>query len=56
VLLTYDGYDHMSNADPSACVEEAMPRYVVDLVTPPRGTVCPSDRQPFDPDFGQPLL
>jgi hypothetical protein len=56
VLLTYDGYDHMSNADPSACVEEAMPRYVVDLVTPPRGTVCPSDWQPFDPDFGQPLL
>jgi hypothetical protein len=25
--------------------------YLVDLVTPPPGTVCPSDHQPFDPDF-----
>jgi hypothetical protein len=22
---------------------------------PPDGTVCQPDRQPFDPDFGQPL-
>jgi pimeloyl-ACP methyl ester carboxylesterase len=55
VLLTHAGYGHMSNADPSGCVEQAMPRYMVDLVTPPRGTVCRSDRQPFDPDFGKPL-
>ena len=27
-------------------------RYLVDLTTPARGTVCPSDRLPFDPDFG----
>jgi hypothetical protein len=28
--------------------------YLVDLTTPPRGTVCLSDHLPFDPDFGQP--
>ena len=27
-------------------------RHLVDLTTPARGTVCPSDRLPFDPDFG----
>jgi hypothetical protein len=27
----------------------------VNIVTPPRGTVCPSDRLPFDPEFGQPM-
>jgi pimeloyl-ACP methyl ester carboxylesterase len=55
VLLTHDGYGHTSLQDRSTCVEEAMTAYLVDLVTPPRGTVCPSDRQPFDPDFGEPL-
>jgi hypothetical protein len=29
--------------------------YLTDLTTPPPGTVRPSDRQPFDPDFGEPL-
>jgi hypothetical protein len=24
------------------------------LTTPARGTICPSDRGPFDPAFGQP--
>jgi hypothetical protein len=28
---------------------------IVNIVTPPRGTVCPSDRLPFDPEFGQPV-
>jgi hypothetical protein len=28
----------------------------VNIVTPPRGTVCPSDRLPFDPEFGQPVI
>ena len=32
----------------------AIGRYLVDLATPPPGTVCPSDRLPFDPEFGQP--
>ena len=55
VLLTHDGYGHTSPADPSACVQRATAAYLVRLVTPPRGTVCPSDRQPFDPKFGTPV-
>ena len=55
VLLAQDGYGHLSSADPSACVGDVVGRYLVDLVTPPRGTVCPSDRLPFDPDFGEPI-
>jgi pimeloyl-ACP methyl ester carboxylesterase len=55
VLLVHDGYGHLSHRDPSACVVETSGRYLVDLTTPPRGTVCPSDRLPFDPDFGQPV-
>jgi pimeloyl-ACP methyl ester carboxylesterase len=54
VLLTHDGYGHLSHADPSSCVQAAIGRYLVDLTTPPPGTVCPSDRLPFDPEFGQP--
>jgi pimeloyl-ACP methyl ester carboxylesterase len=54
VLLTHDGYGHLSQADPSACVMQALGSYLVDLVTPPRGTTCPSDHLPFDPNFGQP--
>ena len=52
VLLTHDGYGHTSEADPSACVQRATSAYLARLVTPPSGTVCPSDRRPFDPDFG----
>jgi pimeloyl-ACP methyl ester carboxylesterase len=55
VLLTHDGYGHLSHADPSACVVTALGRYVVNLTTPAHGTVCPSDHQPFDHDFGQPI-
>jgi pimeloyl-ACP methyl ester carboxylesterase len=55
VLLVHDGYGHLSGSDPSACVTKAMGRYLVSLVTPRPGTVCPSDRPPFDPDFGHPL-
>jgi TAP-like protein len=55
VLLTSTGYGHPSYADPSQCVERWRVRYLVRLVTPPRGTVCRPDRQPFDPDFGKPL-
>ncbi|MGZ6637689.1 MAG: alpha/beta hydrolase [Solirubrobacteraceae bacterium] len=53
-LLTHQGYSHASPLDPSACVTRAISAYLVDHVTPPRGTVCPSDRQPFDPNLGQP--
>jgi pimeloyl-ACP methyl ester carboxylesterase len=55
LLLTQEGYGHLTSADPSACVKRAISAYLVDLVTPPPGTVCPSDRLPFDPDFTQPL-
>jgi hypothetical protein len=55
VLLQQQGYGHGTYSDPSACVEKALGEYLVHLVTPPRGTVCASDRQPFDPKFGEPL-
>jgi TAP-like protein len=55
VLLTHDGYGHLSIRDPSACVMRAIGRYLVDIATPRPGTVCRSDRLPFDPAFGQPL-
>ena len=54
VLLTHDGYGHLSRRDPSTCVVQATGSYLVELTTPAPGTVCPSDRLPFDPDFGQP--
>jgi pimeloyl-ACP methyl ester carboxylesterase len=55
VLLTHDGYGHISSSDPSQCIERATSTYLIQLKTPPKGTVCPSDRQPFDPNFGKPL-
>ena len=53
VLLTHEGYGHLAFQNPSACVDEAMTAYLVDLVTPPPGTVCHSNQQPFDPNFVQ---
>ncbi len=53
VLLTHDGYSHTSPLDPSSCVERATSAYLVHLVTPPPGTVCPSNHQPFDPSFAK---
>ena len=52
VLLTNEGYGHLSIQDPSECVDQARTRYLVDLIAPPEGTVCQSDQQPFDPGFG----
>jgi len=52
-MLIHDGYGHISQADPSTCVMQALGRYLVALSTPARGTICPSDHAPFDPDFGQ---
>jgi pimeloyl-ACP methyl ester carboxylesterase len=54
VLLTHDGYGHVSLVDPSACVQRTITGYLVGLVAPPRGTVCQSNHQPFDPKFGEP--
>ena len=53
-LLTHDGYGHTSESDPSRCVERATSAYPVNLITPPKRAVCLSDRQPFDPHFGEP--
>jgi hypothetical protein len=47
VLLTHEGYGHLSFKDPSACVERAESAYLVYVKTPLRGTVCKSDHQPF---------
>lgn len=47
VLLTMNGYGHPSYQDPSKCVDTARVRYLVDLVTPPPGTVCQPDKAPF---------
>jgi hypothetical protein len=52
VLLTHEGYDHLSSQNPSAFIDQATVAYLVDLVTPPTGTVCQSDQQPFDPGLG----
>ncbi|MGH3316517.1 MAG: alpha/beta hydrolase [Nocardioidaceae bacterium] len=52
VLLTHQGYGHTSEADPSACVTQATSSYLVELRIPRRGTVCASDQEPFDPQFG----
>ena len=51
VLLTHQGYGHLFFQNPSECVAQAMVDYLTDLVTPPNGTVCQSDHQPFDPDL-----
>jgi pimeloyl-ACP methyl ester carboxylesterase len=47
VLLTHDGYGHLSMKDESRCVEAARVRYLVDLQPPAPGTVCPADKKPF---------
>ncbi len=51
VLLTHEGYGHLSFQNPSACIDQATVDYLVDLITPPTGTVCQSDQQPFDPEL-----
>lgn len=55
VLLTQQGYGHVSVSDPSACVWRVTAKFLVYLVRPPRGSVCASDRVPFDPNFGKAL-
>jgi len=47
VLLTLNGYGHPSYQVPSTCIDQARTRYLVDLVTPPEGTVCQPDQRPF---------
>jgi hypothetical protein len=52
VLLTHEGYGHISFQDPSTCVDRARVAYLVDLITPDRGAVCRSDQRPFGPGSG----
>jgi pimeloyl-ACP methyl ester carboxylesterase len=47
VLLTENGFGHLTTNDPSRCVLRWRIRYLVHLVTPPRGTVCAADQPPF---------
>ncbi len=49
VLLTHDGYGHVSFSDPSDCVERARVAYLVELITPPKGAVCRANQEPFAP-------
>lgn len=48
VLLTHEGYGHLSTNDTSECVEAARVRYLVDLAPPATGTVCEADQKPFE--------
>jgi pimeloyl-ACP methyl ester carboxylesterase len=49
-LLTLDTFGHIAfRAGQSACVEEAVERYLIDLELPAAGAVCEPDRGPFDP-------
>jgi len=47
VLLTQDGYGHLTMNDPGQCVDQVRTRYLVTLVPPARGTVCKADEPPF---------
>jgi hypothetical protein len=47
VLLTEDGYGHLTMNDPSQYIDQARTRYLVSLTPPPRGTVCKADKPPF---------
>ena len=47
VLLTENGFGHLTLNDPSGCVQKWRIRYLVHLVTPPRGTVCAANKPPF---------
>ena len=51
VLLTHEGYGHLFFQNPSVCVEDAMVDYLTELATPPNGSVCQSEQQPFDPNL-----
>jgi pimeloyl-ACP methyl ester carboxylesterase len=47
VLLTYNGYGHTSENDPSSCVTQVIANYLVALVAPPRKSSCQPDHPPF---------
>jgi pimeloyl-ACP methyl ester carboxylesterase len=53
VLLTLDGYGHVSFHDPSMCIDRARVAYLVRLAAPRKGTVCQADHQPFQASFSE---
>jgi pimeloyl-ACP methyl ester carboxylesterase len=53
-LVTLDGYGHTSQVDPSSCIDRTVIAYLIRPATA-RQKTCHADRQPFDPDFGNPL-
>ena len=57
VLLTNQGYGHLSFNNPSACIEAARTSYLVDLEVPAPGTVCmpTSSRSTSRHEQGHPL-
>ena len=46
-LLTVDGYGHIVQATPSACVRRYVNRYLIHNELPPSGTRCKQDQIPF---------
>ena len=53
VLVTNNGYGHITDSDRSACISRVVTRYLTTLRTPRRGTVCQPDHIPFEPGFGE---
>ena len=47
VLLTENGYGHLTLNTPSECVDRVRTRYLVYRIVPRRGTECPVDHVPF---------
>jgi hypothetical protein len=43
VHLIRDGAGHTSYGTISACIDETIDRYLIDLVVPEDGTTCPTD-------------
>jgi hypothetical protein len=50
-LLRVMGWGHTS-LFLSACADEAVARYLIDVVPPPAGTTCSQDVAPFTPQNG----
>ena len=48
VLLTVEGWGHTSSDVPSRCTVETVSRYLLHGITPPPGTHCPADHNPFE--------
>ena len=53
VLLTQDGYGHVSFHDPSACIDRAQGRLPGQPGRAAEGQRLQVDKRPFAPGFGQ---